>query len=525
MSATAASATGRRAVTARQEVRGTLETLTALRVGGWGPSANADLVAARDGLGRLVIPGTSLAGALRAWLGTVPGSGGGALFSPAELGKVFGNLTPRSQDGEVCRIRVDDAVASPGTTVAIRDGVGIDRGTGSAAAGVLYQHEVIPAGATFAVRITAEQAAGDRERVGEALDLLLRAAAAGQVVVGAARTRGLGVVRLTSARRLRVDLADRDQVLAWLCGQAAPVPEPPVEGAAADGCLGIEITWSAVTPVMVRASTVNEPDPDSGRAVDTVPLRTTRPGHDGKTALLLPGSSVKGVLRSHAERIVRTLRGIGDLPGPWLDQVNDDRLEPVGMLFGQAGNRPGRGTGSGRQQSGDGLGDDGAVPGEEARADADSRVADSGRRGALAVHDCHGTAVQERVVTHVAVDRWTGGAAENLLFSVQEPAAAEWEPLRLSLDTRRVLAADGDGTRELALLLLVLRDLADGWLAVGFGGTRGRGTIEVSQVTFSGQDLPGPWAALSGRTLADLASDPPAVVRAAFAAWQQAVTA
>jgi hypothetical protein len=77
----------------------------------------------------------------------------------------------------------------------------------------------------------------------------------------------------------------------------------------------------------------------------------------------------------------------------------------------------------------------------------------------------------------------------------------------------------------LALLLLVLRDLADGWLALGFGGTRGRGTIEVSRVTFSGQDLPGPWAALSGRTLADVASDPPAAVRDAFTAWQQEVTA
>ncbi len=82
---------------------------------------------------------------------------------------------------------------------------------------------------------------------------------------------------------------------------------------------------------------------------------------------------------------------MGELPGRWLDQVNDPRLGPVTALFGTAG---------------------------------DHRSAAAGRRGALSVHDCLGTAA-ERVVTHVAVDRWTGGAAENRLFSVQEPTAAD----------------------------------------------------------------------------------------------------
>ena len=44
-----------------------------------------------------------------------------------------------------------------------------------------------------------------------------------------------------------------------------------------------------------------------------------------------------------------------------------------------------------------------------------------------------GTAAAERVVTHVAVDRWTGGAAENLLFSVAEPVSASWQPIQMSL--------------------------------------------------------------------------------------------
>jgi CRISPR/Cas system CSM-associated protein Csm3 (group 7 of RAMP superfamily) len=469
----------------RHEVTGTLETITGLRAGGWGSSAHADLIVARDGLGRLLIPGTSLAGALRAWLGSVTGPGGKPLFGPRDLAAVFGDL----EDGRVCRIMVDDAVAAGDGSAGVRDGVGIDRATGSAAAGVLYQYELVPPGTRFAVRITAAQTAPDAERTELALNLLVRALADGRVEVGAARTRGLGQVRLTDIARTRVDLADRDQVLGWLCGRPTPAPPADVR-LPSDGRLGIEVTWTAVTPVMVRASTVNEAEPDRDRAVDTVPLRSgTGPG-----SLLLPGSSVKGVLRSHAERITRTVMTTGELPERWLEQVNDPQLGPVIALFGTAGDHRCR----------------------------DGRPAAAGRRGALSVHDCLGTATEDRVVTHVAVDRWTGGAAENLLFSVQEPAAADWQPIRLTLDTARASApADPDGGEALALLLLVLRDLADGWLTVGFGGTRGRGSVRVSRVGFSGEGLTGAWADLPGRTLAEVIDDPPDGIRRTFTAWQE----
>ena len=482
---------GRRAVAVRHEVTGTLEAVTAVRAGGWGSSAYADLVVARDGLGRLMIPGTSLAGALRSWLGSVTAPTGDAVFDRASLGAVFGDLEHQGQDGMVCRIMVDNAVCDENVHVDIRDGVGIDRSTGSAAAGVLYQHEVVPPGTRFAVRITAAQTAVDTERVGLALDMLVQALAAGRVEIGAARTRGLGQVRLADVTRARVDLSDRNQVLGWLCGR--PAPAPPAEVALpGDGRLGIEITWAAITPVMVRASTVNEAEPDRDRAVDTVPLRSGDTGPDGRMTLLLPGSSVKGVLRSHAERIVRTVTA-ADVPERWLDQVNDPQLGPVTALFGTAGDHRTR----------------------------EDELPRAGRRGALSVRDCLGTA-GERVVTHVAIDRWTGGAAENLLFSVQEPVSADWQPIRMSLDVSRAGSpADEDGGQALALLLLVLRDLADGWLAFGFGGTRGRGAVSVSRVAFTGEGLSGVWAGLPGRTLAEIIRDPPGEISRAFAEWQQ----
>lgn len=84
---------------------------------------------------------------------------------------------------------------------------------------------------------------------------------------------------------------------------------------------------------------------------------------------------------------------------------------------------------------------------------------------------------------HVAVDRWTGGAAEHLLFSALDPFETQWDDLRLRLDFTR-LAPD---TRDVAvaLLLLVLRDLQDGRITIGFGANRGYGTMEIEEIRFT----------------------------------------
>jgi CRISPR/Cas system CSM-associated protein Csm3 (group 7 of RAMP superfamily) len=88
---------------------------------------------------------------------------------------------------------------------------------------------------------------------------------------------------------------------------------------------------------------------------------------------------------------------------------------------------------------------------------------------------------------HVAIDRWLGSAAENMLYTVLEPHQTEWEPLTLEVNLQR-LPSDLQ-LPAVALLLLVIRDLANDRLPLGFATHRGMGTVEVTNVEIQGNDL------------------------------------
>ncbi len=95
-----------------------------------------------------------------------------------------------------------------------------------------------------------------------------------------------------------------------------------------------------------------------------------------------------------------------------------------------------------------------------------------------------GPAAWDRTRAHVAVDRWTGGAADQLLFTVQELAGLRWPPIRLEVDTsvlEGALAGDDRWVRAaLVLLGCALGVLLDGDVGVGHGTGRGLGEVEVT---------------------------------------------
>ena len=91
------------------------------------------------------------------------------------------------------------------------------------------------------------------------------------------------------------------------------------------------------------------------------------------------------------------------------------------------------------------------------------------------------TLTETQQAYHVAIDRWTGGAAEHMLYSALEPFGLDWEPIELTVNLNRIDEANRSAAK--ALLLLILRDIAQGRIPLGYGVNRGYGSLEVESVS------------------------------------------
>jgi CRISPR/Cas system CSM-associated protein Csm3 (group 7 of RAMP superfamily) len=515
----------RKGVDSRLRISCTLVARTPLHVGGIGPSVDTDLALAVNGAGGFYVPGTSLTGALRGWL-----LAGADDQRRKEVKRVWG--WQEKNEGHASYVFVEDAPVSPpaGKSIVlseIREGVGIDRFSGAAANRIKYDRAILPRGTRIHFQMDVELA-GSREEQDRARALtheVLEALAHGRIRLGAGKSRGLG--RLAEVKDLRIceqGLKAKAALLKTLDGTGEDKQLGDLKGPASE-CAGsrltVEIDWRPRGPLMVKAER-------DGFAVDMLPLVSAVDDH---LTFVLPGSSIKGALRSQAERIVRTLLSdviedvrIVEGKQDFIDQIavnvgraqnGDTSASLIGWLFGVAGS-------AGPQK------EDGESEGEEkAEGNGDEVPADRSPLpgfSAVTIDDCYSSpetrfseaawsAVEQakdeeelrealnaanlgnaQQAFHVAIDRWLGGAAEGMLYTVLEPHGVNWEPISMTIDLARL---PDEQTQRLAVMLclLTLRDFASGRIPLGFGANRGMGAIEVTGIRVGAADHPTPaWA-------------------------------
>jgi CRISPR/Cas system CSM-associated protein Csm3 (group 7 of RAMP superfamily) len=457
---------------------GTLVAQTALHVGGASADLIGDMPLARNGKGELYIPGTSLAGPMRAWWAACYGSKSADIF--------FGRTPSKGSEdeGHASLITIADGQVT-GTATEIRDGIKIDAETGAVEDTLKFDREVLPCGTVIGLSIRFEEtAAAQKENAKVKFATLLKALSEGQIRFGAAKTRGLGVAKaeLTATSVAMNSSADILSLLAFKAKVNTASSAIAFdfaghsESMTPDNTINIIINWTSVLPVFNLGN-------DGGGAIDHLPLLS---GAGATKAPVLTGASIKGALRSHAARICRTVFG-GTANG---------QHELVEALFGVAGKKanpkdkrktkPGMGavsvsdcvtepsvlTEEWTAVLGAGGGNEEKSTNAQARLDAANHLRENGWQ----VHD------------HVAIDRWTGGAKEGALYNLIKPGKGQHGRFNISVDYTR-LAFGGEPTEQktgaaLGLLLLVLRDLTAGKIAFGFGAMRGNGALDIDKITF-----------------------------------------
>lgn len=487
------------------KLTGELLATTPLHVGGAGEDAAVDQALAQNGAGHYYLPGTSLAGALRHWATAGQESLDANLWGSAD------------EQGAASCILVDDAEQLDAETSAppeLWHGVGLDRYTGAAADKIKFDRQILPQCSRFGFCLQIEAQQQNLAQARSLMGRLINALEAGHIGLGAGTGRGLGGIKLEHAQAREIDWCSRAGVLAYLRQDEAADSASDLlqawrsaDPAGTTGTTGapvihIEVLWQAEGPLMSKSA-------HEGLGVNGLPFLSAVANQE--YAMVLPGSGIKGALRSQAERIVRTVLG-QNLPPPagdnhqHMDQLN---LPLIKEVFGCAAQGGGQGTTA-------------APGGRRARLKVATCYAQSQRRPAQAWADLALTVDTKSAPNassqvwasagdsfqrafHVAVDRWTGGAAEHLLYSAVEPMQTQWQPLRWDLDLEAGSSPE-TGSAAFALVWLLLRDLAQGRLPLGYGVNRGYGALKVQALRLTG--VPGCREAVHVTDLSQLPSGP-----------------
>lgn len=195
-------------------------------------------------------------------------------------------------------------------------------------------------------------------------------------------------------------------------------------------------------PILIKSGIESGADP-------TLPamnfVRTRHPG-TGKRTIYLPGSSLKGAIRSHVERIIRTVHG--DDRRICCDPL--DRRNSCGTRYKDI--------------------EDTAAQ-YKALCLACRIFGHTVQAGHLLTADAYPAAsIDTLPVRHnVAIDRLSGGVAVGP-FDVEVALEGRFETRLMLINFERW---------QLGLLALALRDMAEGRLLLGYGKSRGLGRVRV----------------------------------------------
>ncbi len=439
-------------------IKATLILDTPACLGSGDADGNTDLVILRDSIeDKALLMGSSISGALRNYLREFENG-----YNATETSLLFGG-NRSDKDGEQSPLIINDALSSELIKAELRDGVKICSLTGTAANKAKYDLELLEAGTIFELDfelLIAEQ--DNREQLIRELLIILQGLENGEISVGMKKRRGFGRCHVKKWQVWRFDLQKIDDFIEWLnfphwTTDLLPSHNsyPTIVEAFQKAEIKIKTDWkdnrnrfiieaifTLASPLLIRSSQA-----DTEKTPDDVHLKSRR---NGELKSILSGTSLAGVLRHRAERIVNTLA---------------ENTQIIDQLFGFVKDKK------------DTL---------DSTYDDDKRKAQASR---LIVDESIIKETNDLVQTRIAIDRFTGGALHGALFQEQPIFASDKTEIELKIELRQ------PKNSEIGLLLLLLKDLWTGDLPVGSTSSIGRGRLQGKEatITWKNENNPKKW--------------------------------
>lgn len=436
--------------TIRYVSRITLEAETPLAIGSGEKDLLTDSLVATDVNGLPFIPGTSLAGVIRSACGIGKHDKTPFGYQDAKGGKgsrvIFSDGIMVGKDGIVLDglsvIDANDPFYAHFKSLPIRQHVRInDKGT--TGRGGKFDEQVAYKGVRFCFEMELLSAGTDDERT--FYEHLLDALRSDTFRIGSGTRSGFGLMKTTSILRKDYDLSKADDLKSYVSRSASL--DAPLEGAK-------EMVAETKDNKDWKHYTLTLHPSDfflfgSGLGDTDADITPVREGYiswnDGKPAfheggILIPATSVKGALAHrtayHWNRLTKHyVDAEGEKP-----RVGDDN-PAVAAVFGKAG-----------QEAGDEI-----------------------KRGNIMLSDIilPASSHDDKLLNHVAIDRFTGGSMDGALFT-EKVTNGRGHEIKLEVAVLRDAIKD-EKVRQ--AFEESLRDIADGLLPLGGGVNRGHGAF------------------------------------------------
>ena len=342
---------------------------------------------------------------------------------PEQFGENFWGYT-KDQDGQQSALCCADLryVSQEAAEIVVRDGIQICTKTGLAMPHGKFDFELVERGSRFKLNLELTYREQDEAFVKQMACTIYELLAKQRVHIGARTNSGFGQIRLLEGdtKIHDFDFSKKSDVLHWLTKDFSQKTSIPLESLGEPfnlrkKCFSITAMLRLKNSLIIRSYS---PQPEMP---DTTQLKS-------KGDWVIPGTSLKGAIRARAKRIVNTLE-------------LKNAKEIITELFGNV---------------------------------EDENRSKKARKGRIRIQEVNlpGKDFQTESQTRIKIDRFTGGVIEGGLFdSMPVFASADGGLIALQIDVFEYKPY------EPGLLLLVLKDLWSGDLAVGGEKNIGRGVF------------------------------------------------